>query len=84
MHCLKLWNGSEALRKNNWKGKGGKTHYPSLTNFRADSFYYVQNKKKKAWERCLLSSDDFFLNLYTVFCTDCTDKGGGEGGGDGS
>lgn len=21
----------------------------------------------------------FFLNLYTVFCTDCTDKGGGGG-----
>lgn len=25
----------------------------------------------------------FFLNLYTVFCTDCTDKGGGGGGGEG-
>ena len=80
---MKLWNGSEALRKNNCKGKGGKTHYSSSTNFRADSFYYVQNKKK-AWEWCLLSSDDFFLNLHTVFCKNCTDKEGGEGGGEGS
>ena len=40
--------------------------------------------KKKAWERCLLSSDDFFLNLHTVFCTNYTDKEGGGGGGEGS
>ena len=40
--------------------------------------------KKKAWERCLLSSDGFSL-IYTLFSAQIVQiKGGGEGGGEGS
>lgn len=72
---MKWFRGTE--KKITEKVKEENTHYSSSTSFRADSLYYVQNRKKGLRKVCALIRQ-FFLNLHTVFCTNCTDKEGGE------